>query len=225
MSGQKPALTLRNTDFNSVRLTADGLSKKFYFQWVFKEVSFEAEGGDRLLLTGPNGSGKSTLVKILAGQLHPTKGKITLTLNGEDVPDHHYYRHLSWVGPYTDLYPELSLREMVHLHFRFKPCVIDEVEKVISELALEKHADKLLSHFSSGMLHRLKVGLCIFSHTPLLILDEPGTNLDEQNMEFIYQLLDKYLGNRLLIFVSNNPSDFPRFEKRVDLKAFIAQKQ
>ncbi|MEM7039717.1 MAG: ATP-binding cassette domain-containing protein, partial [Bacteroidota bacterium] len=158
-------------------LSAKNLSKRFYRQWVFRDLSFGLDKGEHLLITGSNGSGKSTLMHILAGQLTPTRGEYRL-LNGKRRLDYgEYYRFISWSGPYMDLYADLTVEEAIRLHFRFhKPLL--PLKDIPTRLHLAKDRHKPLRHFSSGMLHRVKVGLAIFSDSRLLLLDEATTNMD-----------------------------------------------
>lgn len=197
-------------------LVAKDIGKKFYRNWIFKNLSFELSRGEKLLLTGPNGSGKSTLLRIIAGQLTPTKGTLTFAAGKRLLPPEAYYRHLSWAGPYMDLYPDLTLKEAIKLHFRFKKPLISEKE-IPDRLRLSEHLDKPLRHFSSGMLHRVKTGLAIFSHSRLLLLDEATTNMDQTNSDLVFEWLEELQGDRILIFASNNQAEFGRFEKRLDL--------
>lgn len=195
---------------------AHGIGKKFYRNWVFRNISFQLEQGQRLLLTGPNGSGKSTLIRILAGQMAPTEGKTHFTAGKRLLDYESYYSQLSWAAPWQDLYNDLTLTEAIHLHFQFKLPIIPQ-NQIAQALELEKHLSKPLRHFSSGMLHRTKTGLAIFSKSRLLILDEATTNMDQVNSDLVFRWLDEYLGDRMLIFASNNPAEFERFDRRLDL--------
>lgn len=199
------------------RIEAKGIGKRYFHSWILKNVSFSLENGQQLLITGPNGSGKSTLMRILAGQLTPNKGEVILTHEGKQIPYPQFYRYLAWTGPYFDLYSDLTLKEAVKLHFQFKKNLLPSVDSVIQKLRLQKDKNKLLKQFSSGMLHRLKVGLCIYTDAPLLFLDEASSNLDENNTNFIFEQIEEFQNDRLLIFVSNNAQEFSRFATRLDL--------
>lgn len=168
------------------------------------------------MLTGPNGSGKSTLIRILAGQMAPTEGKTIFVAGKAMLDPSMYYSQLSWSAPWIELYNDLSLEEAIHLHFRFKLPLMP-IGQIAKALDLEKHMKKPLRHFSSGMLHRTKTGLAIFSKSRLLILDEATTNMDQSNSDLVFQWLDQYQGERMLIFASNNPAEFDRFERRLNL--------
>jgi ABC-type multidrug transport system ATPase subunit len=86
-------------------------------------------------------------------------------------------------------------------------------------LQLEDHAGKLLKHFSSGMLHRVKVGLAILTRSRFLLLDEATTNMDEKNSKLVLALMDRYLDGRGLVYASNRVEEFGRFGRRVELRS------
>jgi ABC-type multidrug transport system ATPase subunit len=197
-------------------LKAQGLGKKFYRHWVFRDIDLHLRTGDRLLITGANGAGKSTLVRVLAGQLTPTTGKLELIQNGKAIDPEVAHRVLAWTGPYMDLYPDLTLREAVAMHFNFRDSLIPQ-PAIIQELRLQEHIDKQLRHFSSGMLQRVKVGLAIFTQAPLLFLDEATATMDESNARYIYDLTHAHLAGRILVYASNNAVEFERFEQRLEL--------
>jgi ABC-type multidrug transport system ATPase subunit len=197
-----------------LKLEAENLGKRFHRQWVFKNIGFSLAEGEKLLITGSNGSGKSTLLRILAGQLTPTSGDLRLQNGKRLVPPENYYRFISWSGPYMDLYPDLSLDEAVRMHFRFRKPILS-LKDIIPTLNLEKHRDKPLRNFSSGMLHRVKVGLAIFSQSRILLLDEATTNMDPENSALVIEWIQKYQEGRILIYAGNKPEEFVHFERRL----------
>ena len=196
------------------RLEAEGLARRFHRQWVFKDINLSLSEGDNLLITGSNGSGKSTLLRILAGQLTPTKGTLKMFDGDKKIDPENYYRFLSWSGPYMDLYPDLSLDETVRMHFRFRKPILP-MEEIVPVLNLEKHRDKPLRNYSSGMLHRVKVGLAIFSEAKMLLLDEATTNMDPENSALVIDWVKTYQQGRILIYAGNKPEEFVHFENRL----------
>lgn len=192
------------------------VGQRFHKQWIFKNVNFKLSSGDRLLITGANGSGKSTLFRILAGQLSPTKGSMQLLQNGNPLEPGKWFRHISWSGPYMDLYPELRLREAFKMHFNFRQAILS-LDEILDRLRLAEHKEKELRHFSSGMLHRVKVGLALFSKSEILLLDEATTNMDEENSQLIWDLAREYQQDRILVWASNRVTEFNWFEMRLDL--------
>ncbi len=193
-----------------------GLGKRFFRHWVFRNLEFSIQEGERVLLCGDNGSGKSTLMRILSGQLTPSEGTLQLFVDGKEIDPELYYRHLSWSGPYMELYTDLTLKEAIELHASFRP-MLAAPKEVLKLLQLEDHVNKLLKHFSSGMLHRVKVGLAILTKSRLLLLDEATTNMDAGNSQLVVDLMDRFLDGRMLIYASNKPEEFGLFERRVEM--------
>ncbi len=198
------------------KLELSGLGRRFNRHWIFRKLDLQATAGERILLCGDNGSGKSTLMRILAGQLTATEGSIRLWVEGKEVDPEEFYQHISWSGPYMELYTDLNLLEAIQMHASFRPMMATPAE-VMQLLQLQDHASKLLKHFSSGMLHRVKVGLAILTRSRVLLLDEATTNMDESNSALVLGLMDRFLDGRLLIYASNKVEEFGLFERRVTL--------
>ncbi len=198
------------------KLEVSGLGKRFFRHWVFRNLDFKIDEGERVLLCGDNGSGKSTLMRILSGQLTPTEGTLQLFIDGKEIDPESYYQHLAWSGPYMELYTDLTLKEAIDLHASFRP-MLAAPKEVLKLLQLEDHAGKLLKHFSSGMLHRVKVGLAILTKSRLLLLDEATTNMDAGNSQLVVDLMDRFLDGRMLIYASNKPEEFALFERKLVL--------
>lgn len=204
------------------RLELTGVGKRFHRHWIFRKVDFSMAGGDQVLLCGDNGAGKSTLMRIIAGQLTPTEGQVRLTIAGKEIDPELWYRHIAWSGPYIELYGDLSLGEAIALHARFRDMLVPQAQ-VAGILQLEQHGHKALKHFSSGMLHRVKVGLTILTRAPILLLDEATTNMDEANSRLVMDLMREHLGDRMLLFASNRQEEFGLFQKRLDLSEFVGK--
>lgn len=194
-----------------VHIKLEDLGKKYYNRWLFKGLDLKLLPGDRLALTGPNGSGKSTLLRILAGQLSPSQGKLFFYRGKAKLNPEIMYRYISWAGPFTALYPDLSLREHLQLHFDFKQCLLPDCEAVIKTLRLEEDANKKLQYYSSGMLQRAKVGMALFAKSEILLLDEPTSNMDSQNAALMLGLIEEYVGERTYILASNLQREFAGF--------------
>jgi ABC-type multidrug transport system ATPase subunit len=197
-------------------LQAVNLGKRFHKHWVIRNLDLTLTKGEQLLVTGSNGSGKSTLMKLIAGQMEPTEGLLSFKTNGKEVDPEWWYEQVSWMGPYHELYDDLTLEECISLHFQFKKPLIPPAEIPVV-LGLDKQIHKPLRHFSSGMLHRAKVGLAVFSRSELLLLDEATTNMDQENSNKILQLTLQHQDGRILVYASNNPSEFSVFPRRIDL--------
>lgn len=190
-------------------ISLEDLGKKFVNQWIFKGLNREVRQGHPVAVTGPNGSGKSTLLKIISGWMLPTRGKLSYRLEGREIPEEHYYRHIDYVAPYLELIEELSLSEFLEFHFTHKTLRPEmHIPDLLEEIYLAEEKNKFLKYFSSGMKQRLKLGLGFFSTSPILLLDEPTTNLDEKGKKWYSDQIRRLIDKKLIIIASNQEADY-----------------
>lgn len=182
--------------------------KRFRFDWIFRGLSHTFEPGGRYALLGPNGSGKSTLMKVLSGHLSLSKGKIVFSEGGKPLDPDVVYRRVSYAAPYIELIEELTLGETLQFHAGLKPLLPGWTpDRVYELLELPKARTKELRYFSSGMKQRVKLALAICTDAPVLLLDEPTTNLDLSTVDWFHRTLEANVGERLLVIASNDPGD------------------
>ncbi|HNR48922.1 MAG TPA: ATP-binding cassette domain-containing protein [Bacteroidia bacterium] len=187
-----------------VTIDIDKIGKKFRNEWIFKNLSLQLKTGDVLGITGSNGSGKSTLLQVLSGFMSVSTGSISYSYNHKHVQPDSVYELVSLASPYLVLVEDYTLREMLKFYFRFKKIANGiTVDNILEESLLKQHADKQLKDFSSGMKQKVKLLLAITSDTPILLLDEPCTNLDSHVIEWYQQYLRKFSSDRLIIVCSN----------------------
>ena len=204
-----------------MKLILKEVGKKFPPDWIFKKVDYQFEVGNKYALIGPNGSGKSTLLKILSGHLSPSQGKIKFFFRDELISPDQIYKFISFAAPYMDLVEEFTLLELIQFHAQFKSFRGGmSVNDLIALLKLNKSANKPLKFFSSGMKQRVKLGLAIYSDVPLVLLDEPTTNLDLEGADWYAESLQKLTSDTLLIVASNTPSDYESFDEKLFMKDF-----
>lgn len=186
----------------------ENVGKRYRLEWIFKGVSATFQAGERWAILGSNGSGKSTLLKLLSGYLTPSKGRVLFEEKGENVPPEAVYRKISCAAPYIELIEELTLEEAVRFHAQLKPLLPSITPARLYEiLSLPRNRHKEIRSFSSGMKQRLKLALAICSNTPVLLLDEPASNLDLQGIEWYKQLIREFAADRLVVIASNDPHD------------------
>lgn len=102
-----------------MKITLNNLSKRFNYEWIFRDINYTFRSGNAYALIGPNGSGKSTLLKILSGQLSPSLGTITFA-NPNTIAIENIYRDVVFTAPYIDLIDDFTLLELLEFHFSFK---------------------------------------------------------------------------------------------------------
>lgn len=193
----------------SISISLENVGRRFNRDWIFRNVSYHFTSGESYAILGSNGSGKSTLLQILNGSLGPSTGKITYQLNGSVIPTEAIYEYLSLAAPYLEVIEDFSLHEMIDFHFQFKS-LLPGVSKadIITLLNLNTSPGKLIKYFSSGMKQRLKLALAFCSDTPILMLDEPTSNLDTQGIDWYRDLVQRFAAGRLTIVCSNQLHEY-----------------
>ena len=198
------------------RITLENIGKRFNKEWIFRNVSYEFEMGNKYSILGTNGSGKSTLLQIIAGSLSQTEGKIQYnapSLKGEE--NQSPFMEVGLAAPYLELPEEMTWKEAVKFHGKFKKFVEGfEDEKIIELSGLKSSAEKEIRNFSSGMKQRAKLSLAILSDTPLLLLDEPATNLDANAVKWYQHLIIEFAKEKLVIVCSNYNNEEYSFCKK-----------
>lgn len=190
-------------------ISLEKTGKRFNYEWIFRKIDFTFEKGNRYAILGPNGSGKSTLLQIIAGSLTQSEGKIHYSLDGQSLANENIFRHLSLATPYLELIEEYTLAELLHFQKQFKPFLNDiSIEEIAGKVQLENALHKQIRYFSSGMKQRAKLALAVFADTPLLLLDEPCTNLDKSGIQLYRDLITRFTTNKLVIISSNDQQEY-----------------
>jgi ABC-type multidrug transport system ATPase subunit len=191
-----------------MELSIRKLTKAFNQKIVFSNLDLDIPTGSRLAIAGPNGSGKSTLLKILSGGAIPSSGNITYRQDGKPIREDQVYKWVHFVAPYNTVIEELTLPELFHFHQdlgalrQFKS--YRDWSDLLNYSFVPGHRIKT---FSSGMKQRIKLGLALLDNRPLILLDEPGSNLDGQGKEWLFGLLDQMTDTQTLIMASNDSAE------------------
>lgn len=194
-------------------------SKRFQYEWIFRNLTLELNQGDSLAITGGNGTGKSTLLKCISGSIPFSSGKMTFEIDGKLIADSDWYQSLAISAPYLELPEEFSLIELIDFHFKFKrPLNQIQPKELIEILYLDQHVAKPVSQFSSGMKQRLKLGLALFSDVPVILLDEPTSNLDKKGIAWYTDLIRNFQKERILIVCSNEPREYEFCKQKLALE-------
>ncbi len=206
-----------------MKISLSDAGKRFNRDWIFRHLTFNFESSKSYAITGPNGSGKSTLLQLLAGALNPTEGKIAWTTKERNIEEDQVYKHISICAPYLECVEEMTAIEFLLFHERFKPFLQHLTHaQILKTVDLDKASTKQIRYYSSGMKQRIKLAQAIFSNTPVVLLDEPCTNLDEKGYELYYSLINEYCKDRLVIVSSNDKAEYSFCEEIIDINAFKA---
>ncbi len=189
-------------------ITLENIGKRFLYDWIFRNVTCTLDNGAFAIL-GHNGSGKSTLMKVISGHLTPSTGKISFINDNQKISEDNIYKLISYAAPYIELVEEFTLDEQLQFHQNFKPFFPNlTIEGIKDILKLSNTQDKQIKFYSSGMKQRLKLVLACCSETPVLLLDEPTTNLDKQGVSWYQQLVSQFTNDRLVLIASNVEDDY-----------------
>ncbi|APG60271.1 gliding motility-associated ABC transporter ATP-binding subunit GldA [Christiangramia salexigens] len=171
------------------------ISKYFGNQQALKEVSFNISEGEIVGFLGPNGAGKSTLMKILTGYLSADEGHAEIS--GLDLSNKtsDIQKLIGYLPEHNPLYPEMFVRE--YLNFNAAVYNIDKkrIEEVIKLTGLTPEANKKIDQLSKGYRQRVGLAAALLHDPEVLILDEPTTGLDPNQLVEIRNLI-KNIGKK-----------------------------
>jgi heme exporter protein A len=202
-----------------ILLEVKNLAKSFGFRKVFDGVNFSLREKESLVITGKNGSGKSTLLKILAGLLRSQRGEVNINLDGQLINKSERRKLVSLVGPDLSLYVELTALENLEFLAKvqgldFKP---DELNKKLEEVGLKGRGEDQVSSYSSGMNQRLKYVFALLNEPQILLLDEPGSNLDEPGLFLLENIIAEQRKRGILVLGTNDKREIKYGDKILNL--------
>jgi ABC-type multidrug transport system ATPase subunit len=205
-----------------MNIQLDNIGKRYNYEWIFRKVNYEFTDAHNYVLLGSNGSGKSTLLQVIAGSLMQSEGEITYLQEQKTIHVDAIYKQLSYAAPYLELLEEFTLIESIEFHAQFKPFYKGlTIKDIVQITQLEKSKDKQLKYYSSGMKQRVRLALAVLSDTPLLLLDEPTSNLDKKAIDWYQQLVNDYSKNRLIIVASNQQEyEYPFCDKQISIEDY-----
>ena len=199
-----------------MKITLKSTGKRYNYEWIFRNLNSTFESNTSYAILGPNGSGKSTLLQVIAGNIVPSAGEIIYSFNEKNIETEIFFKYISIATPYLELPEEMTLEELLQFHSGFKKFNQNlAINNIIQLSGFEKYASRQIKHFSSGMKQRAKLMIAIFSDTPVLLLDEPTTNLDEQGVKWWKDLMQQYSKNRLIIIASNIEREYEMCHKKI----------
>lgn len=198
--------------------------KRYNRDWIFRHLTYTFKAGKSYAITGPNGSGKSTLLQAIGGALHLNEGKVEFQVGNQGsginnpIAPENFYQQVSICAPYLEVVEEMTAKEFLEFHSQFKPLLSSiSIDNIIALVGLEKAVNKQIRYYSSGMKQRVKLAQCIFSDVPVVLLDEPCTNLDAEGIALYQKLISDYCADRLVVVSSNDEVEFGFCKERVSI--------
>ncbi|MBN2040559.1 MAG: ABC transporter ATP-binding protein [Spirochaetes bacterium] len=202
-----------------ITIKAENLFKSFN-RPVLKNLNFTFSTGRAVAVTGHNGAGKSTLLEIIAGIKQPGRGKLRYEVNSEETDLRHLRGDIGFSSMRVNPYGELTALENIEFVSGVDPSdnVSDgKAEEFLKRFNLLNDRNKQVKYFSSGMKQRLRLILATLHDPHVLILDEPGANLDSDGREMIYSYIESVKKDKLVIIATNEEAEADICEDRITL--------
>ncbi len=179
------------------------ISKSYGSQKALDDVSFSIEKGEIVGFLGPNGAGKSTLMKILTTYLQADSG--TAVVNGFDVNFNakQVQKSVGYLAEHNPLYLDLYVREYLEFNADVYGVKKSRIQEVIEQTGLLPEAHKKIAQLSKGYRQRVGLANALLHDPEVLILDEPMTGLDPNQLVEIRQLI-KNAGKDKTVFLSTH---------------------
>ncbi|EAS21008.1 ABC transporter, ATPase component [Flavobacteria bacterium BBFL7] len=186
-------------------IEVQNISKYYGSQKALDEISFSIKSGEIVGFLGPNGAGKSTMMRILTTYLNPTEGSATVNGHNINTAQKEVQESIGYLPESNPLYPEMYVREYLDFSagvYKLKNAA-NRITQVIEETGLTSHVGKKISQLSKGYKQRVGLANALLHQPKVLILDEPTTGLDPNQLVEIRQLIKK-VGKHTTILLSTH---------------------
>lgn len=184
-------------------IEVQSVSKSYGTQLALNKISFSANRGEVIGFLGPNGAGKSTMMKILTGYISPNEGAVFVSgINVEKNPIEAKAK-IGYLPEQNPLYQEMYVREYLQFQASILKVSNEAIATVIKTVGLTSEVHKKISQLSKGYQQRVGIAAAIIHNPDVLILDEPNTGLDPNQIQEI-RILIKELGKEKTILFSTH---------------------
>ncbi len=201
-------------------IEARGLAHLYSARRGLLPVDFAARAPGVLAVTGPNGSGKSTLLRLLAGLLRPTAGGSEVKVDGRPVPPPARREVLGLASPELAFYAELSSLENLAFAAEARGARDPRglARAALARVGLDSRADDRVNTLSSGMKQRLRLAFAVLHQPGLLLLDEPGSHMDDEGRRLVERLATDEGRRGLVVIATNDEREWTLAERRIELR-------
>jgi len=185
----------------SIQVTS--ISKSYGTQLALNEISFSAKKGEIIGFLGPNGAGKSTMMKILTGYILPNEGEVSVAEINVLSQTLKAQQKIGYLPEQNPLYKDMYVREYLGFQASVFKIGKERIEEVIELVGLTPEIRKKIGQLSKGYQQRVGIAAAILHDPEVLILDEPTTGLDPNQLQEIRRLI-KDLGKEKTILFSTH---------------------
>lgn len=181
-------------------IRVDKVSKVYGAQKALNGISFEVPSGQIAGFLGPNGAGKSTMMKILTAFLPPTSGTVQVAGHVVSEDPIAVKRVVGYLPEHNPLYLEMYVREFLAFMSKIHGMGRQSIEEVIEQTGLASEAHKKIGALSKGYRQRVGLAHALLHEPQVLILDEPTTGLDPNQIVEIRSLIRSIGTDRTVLF-------------------------
>ena len=181
-------------------ITVNSVSKSYASQKALNNISFSADKGQIIGFLGPNGAGKSTMMKILTGFIKPNEGAVFV--DDIDVLKNPIaaQKVIGYLPEHNPLYAEMYVREYLQFQAAIYKVAKSQIEDCIEKVGLTLEAGKKIHQLSKGYQQRVGIAAAILHNPKVLILDEPTTGLDPNQIVEIRALIRELGKDKTVLF-------------------------
>ena len=188
------------------QFVATGLTLNRGGKRIWEDASWNIQGYTALL--GANGAGKSSTLTMLAGQLSPDAGSLAFQIDSAVVAPEAWMRQVTLAAPWLALPSHLTLSQAIDFHSAFRSPRQDGLsfESLIDSSRLSVHPEAPMHAWSSGQKQRLHLSLALGTESPVVLLDEPASNLDAQGIAWLHEVIARVAALSTLVVATNDPA-------------------
>lgn len=196
-------------------IRVQGLTKAYGDAVVVDDVSFDVASGEAVALWGHNGAGKTTIVRCLFG-LVSYRGDVSVGGHDARRDGKEARRLMGHVPQELSFFDDLAVGETLALSARLRGVASGRIDEVLGTVGLAAERGKKVGSLSGGMKQRLAIALALLADPPVLVLDEPTSNLDAASRESMLALLEELRGpGRSLLLTSHHLEEVGLLADRV----------
>ncbi|MEC7784750.1 MAG: gliding motility-associated ABC transporter ATP-binding subunit GldA [Bacteroidota bacterium] len=184
-------------------INVETITKNYGSQKALDGLSFSVNKGEVTGFLGPNGAGKSTMMKILTTYLKPTSGEATVNTYSTEKQPLAVRKSVGYLAENNPLYPEMYIREYLKLQAELNKVSTSRIDEVIALTGLQPEISKKIKQLSKGYKQRVGLAAALIHDPEVLILDEPTTGLDPNQLREIRALIRR-IGKTKTVLLSTH---------------------
>lgn len=187
----------------NMSINVETITKNYGSQKALDGLSFSVNKGEVTGFLGPNGAGKSTMMKILTTYLKPTSGEATVNTYSTEKQPLAVRKSVGYLAENNPLYPEMYIREYLKLQAELNKVSTSRIDEVIALTGLQPEISKKIKQLSKGYKQRVGLAAALIHDPEVLILDEPTTGLDPNQLREIRALIRR-IGKTKTVLLSTH---------------------